>query len=142
MNIIITGASKGIGFAIAQTFAQQTEKHCIGICSRKKDELAKAGAELRSISAAHEIYSSVCDVSKEEEANTFVAEYEKKFGAVDVLVNNAGFGIFKPVLEFSKQEFESVLDTNLRGVFLFTRAVLPAMRIKRSPVSLPRGNGA
>lgn len=132
MNIIITGASKGIGLAIAQTFAKQSDKHTIGICSRKKDELASAETKLRGISSSHEYFSAVCDVSKENEVNTFLTGFEEKFGTVDVLVNNAGFGLFKPVMEFSKQEFESVLATNLRGVFLFSRAVLPAMRKKKS----------
>ncbi len=128
MNIIITGASKGIGLAIAKTFAKQNEKHAIGICSRKKDELETAEKELRSISAKHEYFSAVCDVSQEKDVNNFVAEFEKKFGVVTILVNNAGFGIFKPILDITKQEFESVLATNLRGVFLFTRAALPKMR--------------
>ncbi len=132
MNIIITGASKGIGLAIAKTFAKQNEKHHIGICSRKKDELGSAENELREISDKHEYFSSVCDVSQVMDVNSFVAEFEKKFGAVDLLINNAGFGIFKPILEISKQEFESVLATNLRGVFLFTRAALPKMREAKS----------
>jgi 3-oxoacyl-[acyl-carrier protein] reductase len=132
MNIIITGASKGIGLAIAKTFAKQHEKHAIGICSRKKDSLESAEKELRAISSTHEYFSGVCDVSQEKEVNEFVAGFEKKFGAIDVLINNAGFGIFKPVLEISKHEFESVLNTNLRGVFLCTRAALPKMREKRS----------
>ena len=128
MNIIITGASKGIGLAITKTFARQNKKHAIGICSRKKDELDAAEKELRGISSQHEYFSSVCDVSQEKDVNAFVADFEKKYGAVDVLVNNAGFGIFKSILEISKQEFESVIATNLRGVFLFTRAALPKMR--------------
>jgi len=132
MNIIITGASKGIGLAIAKTFAGQTEKHHIGLCSRIKDELAKAEAELQKISSLHEYVSRTCDVSQEKDVNEFVREFEGKFGAADVLVNNAGFGIFKSVLEISKTEFESVLATNVRGVFLCTRAVLPAMRLKRT----------
>ena len=78
MNIIITGASKGIGLAIAKTFAKQNEKHHMGICSRKKDELGAAEAELREISENHEYFSSVCDVSQEIDVNTFVADFEKK----------------------------------------------------------------
>lgn len=132
MNIIISGASKGIGLAIAEMFAKQDDKHTIGICSRNKDKITKAETLLRAISSKHEYYSGVCDVSQETDVNTFVNEFEQKFGAIDVLVNNAGFGIFKPVLEMSKQEFESVLATNLRGAFLFTKAVLPKMREKKS----------
>ncbi|MFI5265088.1 MAG: SDR family oxidoreductase, partial [Candidatus Kapaibacterium sp.] len=87
---------------------------------------------LHSISSQHVYFSRTCNVSREKEVNEFVTEFEGKFGAADVLINNAGFGIFKSVLEISKTEFESVLATNLRGVFLFTRAALPAMRLKRS----------
>ncbi len=132
MNIIITGASKGIGLAIAKIFAMQNEKHHIGICSRKGDELAKAEAELRANFPKQEYFSKVCDVSLESDVNSFVAEFEEKFGAVDVLVNNAGFGIFKSVLDLTKQEFESVIATNVRGVFLMTRAALPKMRAKKT----------
>jgi 3-oxoacyl-[acyl-carrier protein] reductase len=132
MNIMITGASKGIGFTIAKKFASQKEKHAIGICSRKEDRIAEAKSELQKISSNHEYFSQICDVSRESSVNSFVSEYEKKFGAIDVLVNNAGFGIFKPVLDLTKQEFESVLNTNLRGVFLMSRAALPMMREKKS----------
>ena len=131
MNIIITGASKGIGLAIAKVFALQNEKHCIAICSRTVDELASAEAELRRLAPKQEYFSRVCDVSIESEVNAFVDEFEHKFGAVDVLVNNAGFGIFKPVLEITKDEFDSVIATNVRGVFLMMRAALPAMRAKK-----------
>lgn len=132
MNIVITGASKGIGLQVARTFAKQNEKHAIGICARKKDELENAAKELRGISSRHDFFSSVCDVSQEKEVNAFVSEFEQKFGAIDVLVNNAGFGIFKSVIDLTKQEFESVIATNLRGVFLFTRAALPKMRARKT----------
>jgi len=132
MNIIITGASKGIGLAIAKKFAMQSEKHSIGICSRKSDELAKAEAELRTANPKQEYFPKVCDVSLENDVNNFVAEFEQKFGAVDVLINNAGFGIFKSVLDLTKQEFDSTIATNVRGVFLMTRAALPAMRAKKT----------
>jgi 3-oxoacyl-[acyl-carrier protein] reductase len=132
MNIIITGASKGIGFAIAKTLAMQNEKHCIGICSRHENEITKVATDLQAISPQHKYFARECDVSNELQVNSFVAEFEQKFGAIDALINNAGFGIFKPVTELTKKEFESVLSTNLRGVFLFTRAALPKMREKES----------
>jgi 3-oxoacyl-[acyl-carrier protein] reductase len=133
MNIIITGASKGIGFQIARTIALTNEEtHAIGICSRNADELANAESELKKNSSKHQFFSKVCDVSSENDVAEFVLLFEEKFGAVDALVNNAGFGIFKPILELSKQEFESVIATNTRGPFLFTKAVLPAMRSKKS----------
>jgi NADP-dependent 3-hydroxy acid dehydrogenase YdfG len=72
-----------------------------------------------------------CDVSREEDVTSFVRQAEKRFGAVEHLVNNAGFGIFRPIEELSVEEFDSVIATDLRGVFLITQAVLPAMRERR-----------
>jgi NADP-dependent 3-hydroxy acid dehydrogenase YdfG len=68
-----------------------------------------------------------CDVSNEANVEDFVAEAEGRFGPVDHLINNAGFGIFRPIEELTIDEFDSVLATDLRGVFLVTKAVLPAM---------------
>lgn len=140
MNIIITGASKGIGFAIAKAFALQQEAHAIGICSRDKDSIAKAEAELRSLSSTQKYFSRVCDVSQEKAVHAFVAEFAQQFGPADVLVNNAGFGMFRTVLDLTKQEFDSVLGTNLRGVFLCTRAVLPDMRRRKSGTIITIGS--
>ncbi|MEP7234832.1 MAG: SDR family NAD(P)-dependent oxidoreductase [Ignavibacteriota bacterium] len=132
MNIIITGASKGIGFAAAEAFGRQSMSHTIGICSRTSDMILQSGANLQKAFPAHRFFAKACDVSREAEVRSFVSEFEEKFGTVDILINNAGFGIFNSVVEMSKGEFESVISTNLRGVFLMSKAVLPGMRQKRT----------
>ncbi len=132
MNIVITGASKGIGLAIAERFSQETTPHAFALCARNETELAAMRDQLAKSYPQHSYYSSVCDVSNEAEVLRFVALCNEKLGAVDILVNNAGFGIFKPVTDLSLSEFRSVVDTNLRGVFLLTKNLLPPMRAKRS----------
>lgn len=80
----------------------------------------------------HHYYSRACDVSNAYAVQEFVADFEERFGAVDVLVNNAGVGKFGSAAKMDTETFTSVLDTNLRGVFLVTRAVLPRMRERKS----------
>jgi NADP-dependent 3-hydroxy acid dehydrogenase YdfG len=132
MNILITGASKGIGLAIAEVFAkEEASQHNFGLCSRNLDTLMFAEAALGKRFPLHRYHSRTVDVSDEKQVTEFVSGYEKEFGAIDILVNNAGFGKFAPLHEFDLATFRSVIDANLRGVFLMTKAALPKMREKK-----------
>jgi NADP-dependent 3-hydroxy acid dehydrogenase YdfG len=133
MHIVITGASKGIGRAIAFKFARETKRALrLSVCARHAEELEQLRAELEGHSSMLQIFSAVCDVSNETEVALFAEEAQRRFGTVDILVNNAGFGIFRSVTEMTTKEFDSVLAVNLRGVFLVTRAVIGRMLTKRS----------
>lgn len=132
MNIVITGASKGIGLAIAERFSHETTPHSFALCARNETELGATRDQLAKTYPQHSYYCGVCDVSNEEQVLRFVGLCNDKLGTIDILVNNAGFGIFKPVTELSVSEFRSVLGANLRGVFLLTKNLLPAMRAKKS----------
>jgi len=132
-NILITGASKGIGFSIANTFARDEHtKYNFGLCSRNINELVRAEAELGKAYPTHRYYSHACDVSDVASVQAFVAGFEERFGSVDILINNAGFGKFGFAAEMRTETFTSVLATNLRGVLLVTQAVLPGMREKQN----------
>jgi len=69
-----------------------------------------------------------CDVRREEEVRSLFAETDRAFGGVDVLINNAGVGFFKNLEEMTLQDWNSVIETNLTGVFLCTREAIPRMR--------------
>ncbi len=131
MNILVTGGSKGIGYAIAECFLRRYPDSNIAICARNKKEIDRAVESLKKISSISKVVGGICDVAFESSVDAFVSSVESEFGYVDVLVNNSGFGIFKPVEELSEQEFDSVIATNLRGVFLTTKRVLPVMRKRR-----------
>jgi 3-oxoacyl-[acyl-carrier protein] reductase len=132
-NILITGASRGIGLAIASTFARdENEKYNFGLCSRNINEIVQVEATLGKTYPAHRYYSRTCDVSNPASVREFVAGFEERFGAVDILINNAGIGRFSPAVEMTNEVFTSVLNTNLRSVFLCTKAVLPGMRDKKN----------
>jgi 3-oxoacyl-[acyl-carrier protein] reductase len=131
MHVMITGASKGIGLAIARSFAVEKDA-TLSICSRDEAEIAETKRKLEMEFPSMKIVATRCDVSQEQEVNHFVHEAERSFGSVDILINNAGFGLFKSVADLSAEEFDRVLATNLRGVFLMTQAVLPGMKNRRN----------
>lgn len=132
MNIVITGASKGIGQAIAEMFAKEpNSQHNFGLCSRNINELMLAESKLGKEYPLHKYYSRAVDVTDEASINNFISSYEKEYGAIDVLVNNAGLGLFNPLYEFSEKDFRYVMDVNVRGVFVVTKAALPKMRQKK-----------
>jgi NADP-dependent 3-hydroxy acid dehydrogenase YdfG len=124
---IITGATSGIGRAIALALGQRG--HAVAICARTPGHVAAVVDELRG--AGIRAWGAPCDVGVAEQVEAFCREAERQLGDVLVLVNNAGVGLLKPVAEMSVEEWDQVFATNIRSVFLMTRAVLPAMRQRR-----------
>ncbi len=125
---LITGAGRGIGRAVALTYAREGAR--LALCSRTKKELLAADEAVRDLGAAS--LSETCDVSQAREVERFVERAIGTFGRIDVLVNNAGVGHrAAPLLELSPDEWEGVLATNLRGPWLLARAVIPHMLRQR-----------
>ena len=117
MNIVITGASRGIGKAIAEKFAN--ENHKVIICSRdesKLNELKKANANITTF---------VCDVSKKEEIASFVDFVLKTFSTIDVLINNAGVFLPGKITEEAEDVLEKTLNTNLFSAYYLTKKLAP-----------------
>jgi NAD(P)-dependent dehydrogenase (short-subunit alcohol dehydrogenase family) len=121
---IVTGGTKGIGRAVAEALAAEGLNVCVG--ARKLDEVRQAVRELEGTGA--KASGAACDVRVYEEVEALVAHAVEEFGGVDVLVNNAGIGLFKPVEETTPEEFRAVLETNLFGVFHGCRAATPEMK--------------
>lgn len=124
---LITGASRGIGFAIAERLGQLGAR--IAICARDAHVLEDARACLHS--SGIDVFAAPADVSSGQQVSSLVEKAAARFGAIDFLVNNAGTSSFGPVHERSEQEWDTVLDTNLKGVFLTSRAVIPGMISRR-----------
>jgi 3-oxoacyl-[acyl-carrier protein] reductase len=120
---IVTGGSKGIGLAVARVIGKLGAR--VSICARDQHRLDDAVETLRMDGT--EAMACVADVSVAEDITTFVEKTKDKFGPVQVLVNNAGRGIFKPAHQLSLGEWDSVMDANLKGAFLMCRAVVPDM---------------
>lgn len=127
-SALITGASRGIGFAIALRLGQLGAR--VAICGRHQDALESASARLRE--QGTDTLAVPTDVSRNDQVSSFVEKTLARFGAVDFLVNNAGTGRFGPVQGFGESDWDTVLDTNLKSVFLVSRAVAPSMISRHS----------
>jgi NADP-dependent 3-hydroxy acid dehydrogenase YdfG len=125
---IVTGASRGIGKAIALKFAEQGTKLALVGSS---EEIHKTGKELEQKGFNH-IETFQVDVANEQQMNEMVAKTLETFGQIDILVNNAGIGFFKPVEETTIDEWKKVFEVNVQGVFIGAKAVLPHMKARKS----------
>ncbi len=125
---LITGASRGIGFAIAKSLARLGAK--VAICARDPKRLEEAATQLRALHAA--VFAMSADVRRAGEIAALVQNAEKNLGPIEILVNNAGIGYFGPVQDATEANWDMVLDTNLKSVFLVTKAVAAGMIDRRS----------
>jgi 3-oxoacyl-[acyl-carrier protein] reductase len=120
---VVTGASRGIGFAIARRLAQLGAN--LGVCARDAHRLASAKSELER--EGTKVLAIAADLSKPGEIKAFVARVERSLGPADILINNAGVGYFAPVQDATEENWDAVLDTNLKAVFLLSKAVAKGM---------------
>lgn len=120
---LVTGAAYGIGLAIAQAYAEAGAKVVFN-CSRQEtvDRGLKAYKELGIDAKGY-----VCDVTDEASVKEMVAKIEAEVGTIDILVNNAGIIKRIPMTEMSVEDFERVIDVDLVGPFIVSKAVLPGM---------------
>ena len=127
-NILITGATRGIGKDIAAKFAKQGAN--LGINDVVDPEIAEDAVKELEALGGKVVYLKA-DVSNSEEVKNMVKEFEKAFGGVDVLVNNAGITRDNLLIRMTESEWDSVLNINLKGTFNCIKAVSRGMMKKR-----------
>ena len=120
---IVTGASRGIGLAIARRLGEMGAR--VALCARNAENLDRAARDLRA--AGIEASGLRTDVTRGDEIARLVSETQRTFGTVDILINNAGIGLFGAFHEQTEADWNAVLDANLKSVFLASRAVAPEM---------------
>ena len=120
---LVTGAAYGIGFAMAEAFAQAGAK--IAFNCRSEHHLEQALSEYKAKGIDARGY--ICDVTKEEDVKAMVADIAKELGVIDILVNNAGIIKRIPMTEMSVEEFKQVIDIDLNAPFIMSKAVIPGM---------------
>jgi 2-deoxy-D-gluconate 3-dehydrogenase len=126
--MIVTGAGRGIGKAIARMAAEAGGDLALG--SRTVSELEAVAGELGPL--GRRIVCLPLDVCDQASIDAFVAGVLKTFGRIDVLVNNAGTNRLKPALEVTEEDWDLIIDTNLKGLFFLTQAVARGMIERRS----------
>ncbi|HEY0794899.1 MAG TPA: SDR family oxidoreductase [Acidisarcina sp.] len=129
---IITGASSGIGWASAIALA--TEGANLVVTARRKDRLEELVAEIQEKGGKAILVAG--DAREESTAIETVEAAMETFGRLDILVNNAGRGAYKPIVEFSVEEYDEMMDTNMRSTFVFTRHAVPEMLAQKSGILL------
>ena len=125
---IVTGGNRGIGLAIARLLAEDGAS--VVVSGRDAARLEAAVKELESLGAP--AMAVAADAAKREDADRLVEATRERFGRIDVLVNNAGITRDQLLVRMKDDDWDQVLDTNLRGVFLMTRAVGKVMMRQKS----------
>jgi 3-oxoacyl-[acyl-carrier protein] reductase len=125
---LVTGASRGIGLAISRTLGRMGAK--VGLCARDAKRLEDVAGEFER--EGMRALAVTGDVTRANEIATVISRTEQSLGPIEILVNNAGVGYFGPTHEASEANWDSVLDTNLKSVFLVSKAVAPGMIQRRS----------
>jgi NAD(P)-dependent dehydrogenase (short-subunit alcohol dehydrogenase family) len=120
---LVTGAARGIGLAVAKRFL--AEGWCVALLDIEGALLDGAIAGLANPETTMALH---CDVSDATAVASALAAVERRFGRLDALVNNAGIAVFAPLLETSDSDWKRVLEVNLTGPFLCTKAAVPLMR--------------
>jgi NAD(P)-dependent dehydrogenase (short-subunit alcohol dehydrogenase family) len=121
---VISGASKGLGRAMALALAD--EGAAIAMVARNADPLSEAQKAIESTGGQAKIFQA--DVSQEDDVRRLEQDVKAAFGKVDILINNAGTNVRKPVVEFTLEEWRRVVDTNLTSVFLMCRSFIPHLK--------------
>jgi len=121
---IVTGGTKGIGFAVAEALVKSGAS--VFICGRNKSDLRQA---LEWLGKHGNVEGEICDVRSEDQVRMLIEECGRRFGGLDILVNNAGVGFMsQTVEEMSGDEFRQTLETNLFGVFYACHYAVPVMK--------------
>jgi NAD(P)-dependent dehydrogenase (short-subunit alcohol dehydrogenase family) len=123
-TVLVTGASRGLGLVLARELTRQGAR--VAICARDAAELERARAELEATGA--EVLAVTCDVSDAAQAGSFVSQALERFGAVDVLINNAGIIQVGPMESMGLQDFREAIEINYFGIVHTTLAALPHLR--------------
>src|SRR5258708_8510793 len=120
---LVTGGSRGIGRGIEMTLAELGAEVAVG--GRGREEGGETADALQGLTK--KVFWQTADVTRADEVGEFVSATETKLGPIGILVNNAGIGLFGPAHEKSEEEWDRIMNTNLKSLFLVSRAVVPSM---------------
>lgn len=123
---IVTGASKGIGRSVASALLREGAK--VAICARDGERLERTLADLAKSAGERQVVGRRADVSNPHEVHQFFEFADQELGGLNILVNNAGIGLFRPAAELSIEEWNRLIGTNLSGAFYCSREALQRLK--------------
>jgi NADP-dependent 3-hydroxy acid dehydrogenase YdfG len=129
---VITGASAGIGQACARTLMREGAN--LVLTARRRDRLEQLAAEAKQLGLKAVIVTG--DAREEKTARLTADESLRAFGRIDILINNAGVGNYKNLVDTSAEDYAEMMDANMRSTFLFSRYVVPVMIKQKSGIVL------
>ena len=125
---VVTGGSRGIGLAIARTLLQRGAR--VAITATSDARLRAAAEELEKMSGSDVVLAVRADVRSHVDVEQAFSVVARQFGGIDVVVNNAGVGVFSPVADMTIEAWRQVIDTNVSGVFHGCRSAVPHLRAR------------
>ena len=133
-SVLVTAAAGvGIGFSAATRAAEEGAR-AVMISDVHEKRLAQAVENLKANTGLEQVYGKLCNVTDEDEVQALVNEAEEKLGGVDVLINNAGLGTQKALLDMPDDEWMKVIDVTLNGTMRMTRAMMQRMKEREAGV--------
>lgn len=120
---IITGGTRGIGFAIAKKFLENKAK--VVILGSKEETVNKAIEEFKALDENYEVIGFYPNLTNEEEVSKMFEEVNNKYGQIDILVNNAGVSSKTPILEHTLEEYDKVANINIKSAFVCSKVAVP-----------------
>lgn len=123
---VVTGGTRGIGYSVAGGLLKEGAR--VFICGRKSGDVKKSTAALAAGNSADHLDGMEADVQRHDHCRKLIQAAVDRFGGLDILVNNAGLGIFSPVAELKPEDWDTVIHTNLSGVFYCCHEAIPHMR--------------
>lgn len=123
---VVTGGTRGIGYSIAEALLKEGAN--VTICGRKSAEVRKSAGALAGVASPDQVAGVEADVQRYDDCRKLIHGAAERFGGLDILVNNAGLGIFGPVEHLKPEDWDTVIGTNLSGVFYCCHEAIPLMR--------------
>lgn len=128
-RVVVTGASKGIGLAVAEALVAEGAN--VALCARNADSLTEAVAQVKGKSAGGKVLAHPADVSDSAQVANFFSFVDRELDGLDILINNAGFGVFRSTAELTVEEWDRLIATNLSGAFYCSREALQRFEQQR-----------